>query len=617
MVNQQRRQPVGADLTGDGCSFRVWAPDSRRVSVIVDGRDHPMVPLEDGMFEADVPGVRAGARYGYRLDGAERILPDIASRSQPDGPHGLSEVVDPASFPWTDGSWRGPDLDRMVIQEIHIGTFTPEGTWAAAAEKLPLLREAGIDAIELMPVNGFFGGFGWGYDGVQWFAPAGIYGRPDDLKAFIDRAHALGMAVILDVVYNHLGPEGEYFHAFSKKYFSTRYENEWGEPLNFDDDGAEGMRRMVIANAAYWIGEFHFDGLRFDATQQIFDATKPHVVAEAAAAARAAAGDRRIFLVAENTPQDPAMVAPAEAGGLALDALWNEDFQRAARIVVTGQRDAYYSDLAGTAFELVNALRRGFLYQGQRSGWEKQPRGGPTAGLDPACFVSFIENHDQCANSLRGDRLAKMGDPSMLRAVTALMMLGPQTPMLFQGQEWGSTRPFTYFADFTGDLAKAVRNGRQSFLEQFPCVKANQILDPCDERTFRGCVLDWTERDRNVHWLAFHRDLARLRRGDPVIARRGRDGMDGSTPFPTIGALRLAAPDGDDRLLIVNTGIDLKVPTIPDPLFSAGPGVGWRILFTTDAHEYGGRGTVPPWTEEGWNIPGRSTVLLAPDRGGN
>lgn len=615
MQTTRRRMALGAEPLADGgATFRVHAPESRAVTVETGGRSVPMTAVGDGLFEAAVPDVPVGATYGFRLDGGDRVLPDLASRRQPDGPHGLSALVDPDAFAWTDADWRGPDVASMVIQEIHIGTFTPEGTWLAAAERLHLLRETGIDAVEIMPANDFCGGFGWGYDGVFWFAPAHLFGTPDDLRAFVDRAHGLGIAVVLDVVYNHLGPEGQFFGAYARSYFSTRYENEWGEPLNFDDEGREGMRRIVVENAAYWIREFHMDGLRFDATQQIFDASTPHVVAEAAAAARAAANGRRLFLVAENTPQDTLTLAPAGTpGGLALDAMWNEDFQRAARIVVTGQRDAYYSDLEGTAAELVGALRRGFLYQGQRSGWEKQPRGRSTAGLSADRFVAFIENHDQCANSLRGDRLARMGDPAMLRAVTALLLLGPQIPMLFQGQEWGSTRPFTYFADFDGALAAAVWTGRQDFLEQFPCVRSSRILNPCDRATFEGCRLDWDERARNTHWLALHRDLIAIRRSDVTLTARGAHGLDSATPWPEIGALRFAGATADeDRLLIVNTGIDRKVPTVPDPLFAAGYDRGWDLVISTDAHEYGGRGVVPPWSEDGWIFPGRSAVLLKP-----
>lgn len=608
----QRRMSLGAEPHAGGVSFRVHAPEHGVVAVVVDGVDHAMRRGEDGLWEAFVEGARAGARYGFRLDRADRLLPDLASRWQPDGPHGLSAVVDPDGFRWTDADWRGPDLHGLVIQEIHLGTFTDEGTCAAAIEKLPLLREVGIDCIELMPVNDFAADFGWGYDGVLWFAPFRGYGTPDELKRLVDRAHALGIAVLMDVVYNHLGPEGQYFADFSSDYFSTRYENEWGDPLNFDDAGSDALRRLAVENAAYWVREYHVDGLRFDATQQIYDETRPHIVAAMAAAARRAAEGRRLFLVAENTPQDVATLAPADLGGRDLDGMWNEDFQRAARIAVTGQRDAYYSDLEGTAAELVGALRHGFLYQGQRSGWENQPRGSLTAGIAPERFVSFVENHDQIANSLRGDRLARMGDPAMLRAVTALLLLGPQTPLLFQGQEFGSTAPFTYFVGFTGDLAASVRQGRQAFLEQFPAIRQEPILDPCDLATFRGCVLDWSERARHPHWLALHRDLIALRRSDPVLRLQGRNGMSTAAPREPIGMLRLHGGPGDgDRLLVVNTGIDWKPRTVTDPIVATPDGKPWRTLWTSDALVYGGRGAVPVDGDDGWTFPGRSAVLLA------
>ncbi|WP_181705202.1 malto-oligosyltrehalose trehalohydrolase [Chthonobacter rhizosphaerae] len=599
----------GSLLAGGGAAFRLFAPDHPSATVVVDGRDTRLDPEGDGWFSGRVPDARAGSRYGFRLGAGPDLVPDVASRHQPDGPHGLSALLDHDAFPWTDAGWTGVALDDAVILEIHIGTFTPDGTYRAAADKLPLLKEAGITVVELMPVNDFPGRFGWGYDGVGWFAPVAVYGEPDDLKAFVDRAHALGLAVILDVVYNHLGPDGQMHRRYAESHFSRRYENEWGDPLNFDDDGSAGMRALVVESAAAWIRDYHLDGLRFDATQQIFDASPVHVVAEAAAACRIAAGGRELILVAENTPQDVAVIKPADAGGQALDGLWNEDFQRAARIAATGERDAYYSDLSGSAAELVAALRWGFLYHGQRSAWDKAPRGSWAFGTDLKRFVAFLENHDQVANSRTGDRLARIADRSLLRALTTLLLLSPQTPMLFQGQEFGSTRPFVFFCDHGGDLGQAVRAGRKGFLDQFPAVRHDAIPDPCAEATWRSCVLDWSERERNSAALALHRDLLALRRADPVFRRPLELAV--STPVPDLALMRWFGDDGD-RLLVLNLGPGRTVETLPDPLSAPRPGRPWRMIFSSDDDVYDGRGAVPALDADGvWWLPGRSAVVLA------
>lgn len=610
-----RRMPLGAEPLGglDGASFRVWAPDHDRVAVRVDGIDTHLDAEGDGWFARTVPGVRIGARYGFLLGDDETPLPDPASRSQPDGPHGLSELVDPDAFAWTDDAWPGLGLAGQVIQEIHVGTFTPEGTWRAAAEKLPLLVAVGISIVEMMPVATFPGRFGWGYDGVGLFAPTAQYGRPDDLKAFVDRAHALGMGVVLDVVYNHLGPDGQYLDRFGKAIFSATYENEWGDPLNFDGPGSAGVRRFFVENAAYWIREFHFDGLRFDATQQVFDASRPHILADCARAARAAAGDRRLFLTGENTPQDRRVIAPAETGGFEFDTIWNEDFQRAARVALTGEALAYYADHRGSAAELAAATAYGFLYQGQRSGWEKKPRGTPLGDLPLARIVTFLENHDQVANSVTAERLATLCDPALLRALTALLLLGPQTPMLFQGQEFASTRPFPYFADFSGDLGRAVAEGRAGFMAQFPGATPDRLRDPTDPETFRAAVLDWSERDARPEWVALHRDLIRLRRTDPVVAAQADPGILASTPFPDLVALRFLAaePTTGDRLLLVNLGERIEAGTVPDPLFATWTDGEWEERFTTEDGLYGGAGGGPTYHADGWSIPARAAVLLA------
>lgn len=599
----------GAQLTDAGCSFRVWAPDHERVSVVVDGHRHGLRRGADGTHHVEVAGVRAGARYGFAFGDDERVLPDPASRFQPDGPHEASAVVDPSAFAWTDGDWRGVSLPGQVLMEIHIGTFTEAGTYAAAAERLADLAETGVTVVEVMPVNEFPGRFGWGYDGVGLYAPTRLYGEPDDLRRFVDRAHALGLGVILDVVYNHLGPDGAYLPQFGKAIFHDR-RNDWGDVLNFDEGDSAPVRRFFVDNAAYWIREFHFDGLRLDATQEIHDASPVHVIAEIAAAARAAAGDRSIILVAENEPQNNVLLAPPDAGGCGLDALWNDDFHHSAHVALTGRREAYYSDYSGSAREIADSLAFGFLMQGQRSSWQKNPRGTPVLRTEPMRFVSFLENHDQVANSADGRRLAQLAQPARLRALTAVMLLGPQTPMLWQGQEFGASPPFLFFADHGGAVGEGARKGRKEFLTQFPSLVDATIDDPTREETFRRCILDWSERDRNAAWHALHRDLLRLRREDAVLRLQGSAGVLASSDGDVALVRLLGEEAADDRLLVLNLGVD-TAPPVSTPLIAPPDRAGWRLLWSSEDPLYGGAGTAANVFEAGWVIPGNAALLFA------
>ena len=353
--------------------------------------------------------------YRFRLGDAPERFPDPASRFQPFGPHGPSQIVDASAFSWNDASWTGVSIERQVLYEMHVGTFTEEGTWLSAIEQLPALADLGITTIEMMPVAEFAGRHGWGYDGVDLFAPSHLYGVPDDLRRFVDAAHGHGIAVILDVVYNHLGPDGNFLRQFAPAYFSSRYGTEWGEAINYDDDAAP-VREFMTANAAYWIDEFHLDGLRLDATQQMFDASATHVLADIARHARAAAPERSIILVAENEPQDVRLLRPHEEGGFGFDALWNDDFHHAAFVAATGHREAYYKDYFGTPQEWLSLAKWGFLYQGQWYSWQKGRRGTPTRGLGPCRFITFLENHDQIANTPtgRGERTHQSASPGHL-----------------------------------------------------------------------------------------------------------------------------------------------------------------------------------------------------------
>ncbi|MFN2565521.1 MAG: malto-oligosyltrehalose trehalohydrolase [Gemmatimonadaceae bacterium] len=644
--SSRRRLPIGAECSADGAvHFRVWAPRPSRVEVVL--YDAAARPVPDtttfeltaeggGYFSGVVPDASVGSLYRYRLD-RRYAVPDPASRFQPDGPHGSSQIIDPDAFSWTDDVWRGIRLEGAVLYELHVGTFTAEGTWAAAAAQLPELADTGITCVEVMPVAEFPGRFGWGYDGVDLYAPTRLYGHPDDFRRFVDAAHGAGVAVILDVVYNHLGPDGNYLKEFSDHYFSKKHKTEWGEAFNFDAEHSAPVREFITANACYWVDEFHVDGLRLDATQSIFDDSDEHILTQIADAMRAAAGDRSVLLVGENEPQNTALIRPRSAGGCGLDALWNDDFHHTALVALTGKTEAYYSDYRATPQEFVSIAKHSYLYQGQYYRWQKKRRGTPTFGIAPARFVNFIENHDQLANSAVGARTTSLTSPGRHRAMTALLLLGPQTPMLFQGQEFAASTPFLFFADHVPEIAKEVRKGRADFLAQFPNVALGEVRsrlpDPADPATFARCKLNFAERERHADAYALHRDLLRLRRGDPVIRAQAAHGIDGAVLGPDAFVIRFFSDGGrDDRLLVVNLGRTLRLDPAPEPLLAPPPGAAWAILWTSDSPRYGGTGTpaleadrvMQGERREGstepkslksepvWHLPGECAVLLAP-----
>jgi maltooligosyltrehalose trehalohydrolase len=618
-----RRLPIGAEPTrGGGASFRVWAPRRRHVWVVIeassgDTRTEPLRSDDDGYFSALIDDVPVGSLYHYRLADDERLYPDPASRFQPSGPHGPSQLVDPSAFQWTDGKWAGVTLLGQILYEMHVGTFTREGTWAAAAAELPRLAELGVSVLEVMPVADFPGAFGWGYDGVNLFAPTRLYGSPDDFRYFVDSAHAMGIAVILDVVYNHFGPDGNYLAQFAHEYFTDRYENEWGDAINFDGPGSGPVREFILANAGYWIDEFHLDGLRLDATQQIFDASEEHITAAIVRRVRQAAHPRHSIVVAENEPQDVRLIRKTSDDGFGVDCLWNDDFHHTAVVALTGRREAYYSPYYGTPQELISTTKRAFLYQGQWYNWQRQGRGTPTFGLPHEAFVSYIENHDQVANSGRGTRLRQLSSPGRYRAITTLLLVGPATPMLFQGQEYGSTRPFVYFADHEPDLARAIAQGRAKFLSQFPSLAEpemqRQLADPSDAASFEASKLDSGEMRADREVYALHRDLIRLRRGDPVLALQGAAGIDGAVLGDSALVIRFFSAAGeDDHLLLMNLGAAWELEVSPEPLLAPPAGRVWQTLWSSEDPRYGGSGTPTVCHEGGWWLPAESAVLLAP-----
>jgi maltooligosyltrehalose trehalohydrolase len=631
MTATVRRMPMGAEVVGrGGVHFRVWAPTREKVEVVLaqseqDQEDQPETyPLKadkKGYFAGLVPQAASGRLYRFRLDEEAELYPDPASRFQSKGVHGPSEIIDPDTFTWNDQDWPGinqNDPRGQVIYEMHIGTFTKEGTWAAASQQLEELSSIGITVLEIMPVAAFPGRFGWGYDGVDLFAPTHLYGRPDDMRQFVNQAHARRIGVILDVVYNHLGPDGNFLKEFSPYYFSAKYSSEWGESFNFDDEQAAEVREFILSNAVYWVKEFHLDGLRLDATQQIFDDSEEHIIAALARRLREAAHPRSAYIVGENEPQDVKLLHPPERGGYGLDALWNDDFHHTAKVGLTGRADAYYHDYRGRAQEFISAMKYGFLYQGQWYSWQKNSRGTPSLGLAPGRLIHFLQNHDQIANSASGRRAHFLSSPSRFRVMTAIMLLAPQTPMLFQGQEYMSSKPFFYFADQETEIALLIAKGRGEFLSQFrslglPEMQA-RLPEPDDPMTFVMCKLDHHERETHPEAYALHKDLLRLRREDTVFQHVRKTGrIDGAVFGSDAFVIRFFGETaGDDRLLLINLNRDLLISPSPEPLLAPPEQADWAILWNSEDPRYGGD-SLPPWPKEGnWLLIGESAVLLYP-----
>jgi maltooligosyltrehalose trehalohydrolase len=639
----ERRLPVGAELHHDHAHFRVWAPRCSRVAIEIEiehgegsiERSEALEPEVDGYWSALVRGVSERARYRYRLDDDPTPYPDPASRYQPLGPHGPSELVDPTRFQWTDKDFRGPRPSEAVIYEMHIGTFTREGTWRSAVRHLKELAELGITVIEMMPIADFPGRFGWGYDGVNLFAPYHEYGAPDDLRYFIDRAHAHGIAVILDVVYNHLGPDGNYLPRFAPEIFSYRDETKWGNAINFDGPGAEPNRVFFRSNAKYWIEEHHFDGLRIDATQAIFDISKghfsdgQHILYAIAKEVRKAAGHRTSLVIGENEPQNVGLLRPSDPREVGFDALWNDDFHHSMLVALTGRNEAYRVDHHGSSQELLSAAKHGFLFQGQRNAWQSRPHGTSTLGIPSSAFVTYLENHDQIANSEQGHRIHQQTSASKLRAATALLLLGPGTPMLFQGQEFLASSPFVFFADHETQLAEKVRKGRHESLLQFASIRLPEVApylpDPADEHWFERCKLDHSERDRPIHThhLEMIRRLLSIRHHDSVLNGIERYGIDGAVldsagsagnwPRGPAFLLRYDATTPDqDRLVIVNLGGSGYFESIAEPLMAPPRGYRWIHLFSSEDPDWGGRGSVSFEQEDGIHLTAECTMLLGP-----
>ena len=619
----KRRYPIGAELIDQNRThFRVWAPKAKRLDVVLElsaAKDvprtfHPLRGEEGGYFSGSAPA-GAGRRYRFRVDGGEHFFPDPASRFQPEGPHGSSCIVDPTTFRWSDAEWRGRQLKGQILYEMHVGTFTPEGTWRAAAEQLPELARIGITVIEMMPIADFPGEFGWGYDGVDLFAPTRLYGTPDDLRSFIDRAHALDLAVILDVVYNHFGPDGNYLAVYSSDYLTRENENDWGDSVNFDGPNSEPVREFFITNGRYWIEEYHFDGFRFDATQSIFDKSDEYIIGAIGRAARLAAGRRSLILIAENEAQETKLVRARSEGGDDLDGLLNDDLHHTAVVALTGRNEAYYTDYLGSPQEFISAAKYGYLFQGQPYSWQEAPRGTPTFGAPPEAFVAFIENHDQVSNTARGERLRFETSPGRYRAMTALLLLGPWTPLLFQGQEFGSSKRFMFFTDVgDGDMREAICKGRFKFLAQFPALANEEVQkdlpSPSDPDVFARSKLDVSERETNREFYALHVDLMKLRREDARFREQIPGGLDGAVLGQASFVLRYFASDHDDRLLVLNFGRCQRLVPVPEPLLAPPLGFEWETIWTSESPRYGGPGAVTVATQDRWLLPAEAAVAL-------
>ena len=621
MSQAERCYPIGAELVGKNQThFRLWAPKARQVDVVLEDRTEakpkscPLTAELDGYFSG-VAKAGAGTRYRFRVNKAKNFYPDPASRFQPDGPHGSSCIVDPTKFRWSDTQWSGLKLNGQIFYEMHIGTFTKEGTWRAAAEQLPELARIGITVIEMMPVAEFPGRFGWGYDGVDFFAPSHLYGTPDDLRAFIDRAHSLGLGVILDVVYNHFGPDGNYLGIYSDDYLTGGKEHEWGDVINFDGPNSGPVREFFITNGRYWIEEFHFDGFRFDATHAIHDRSREYIIGAVGRAAREAAGSRSIILVAENDLQESKMTRPQDEGGDDLDAMWNDDFHHSAMVAMTGENVGYFSDYSGKPQEFISAAKHGFLYQGQALSWRQVLRGTPTFGVATEAFVCFIENHDQIANTGRGDRPRFQTSPGRYRAITALLLLGPWTPLLFQGQEFSASSPFLFFAD-VGDAAvrDSIRKGRAELLAPFLSLSEEETFGslpaPDDPEAFLRCKLNFSEREKHRELYDLYIDLLKLRRQDSCFRLQDFKGIDGAVLGPTSFVFRYFSGGNDDRLLLVNLGKHQILHPASEPLLAPPPGCEWETLWTSDSPRYGGAGTLATANPEQWVLPAETAVVL-------
>jgi 1,4-alpha-glucan branching enzyme/maltooligosyltrehalose trehalohydrolase len=579
--------PFGAQQLDHGVRFRIWAPDCKYVSLCLEGpRVHREIPLKrdpNGWCEIVVDDAGPGTRYRYRIDDGLQV-PDPASRFQPDDLHGASEVIDPRAFPWQTAAWQGLLWGETVLYELHVGTFTPQGTYQGVIDRLDHLVDLGVTAIELMPVADFPGRRDWGYNGAALFAPDASYGRPEDLKALIDAAHGRGLMVFLDVVYNHFGPEGNYLHTYASRFFDHDRHTPWGAAISFDRPGSRDVRDFFIHNALYWIQEYRIDGLRFDAVHAIEDRSMPDILEELAETVHQRIGsDRHVHLVLENDDNKARYLSRTKDNRPQwYVAQWNDDIHHAYHVLLTGENSGYYADYADASAHLLGrCLAEGFAYQGDPSPFrDGAVRGELSAHLPPTAFVDFIQNHDQVGNRAFGDRISQLTSPEAMEAATAILLLAPAPPMLFMGQEWAARQPFLFFCDLGEDLSDSVRDGRRREFASFPEFQdpaaRQRIPDPTIEETFRKCLLDWADLEVSPHreTLAYHRDLLAIRRSEIVPRLDGIQGHAGRAEIWGPGGMLVEWKLGDGSLLslVANMG---AAEAAPPPRLPQG-----RLIFT-------------------------------------
>jgi maltooligosyltrehalose trehalohydrolase len=610
-MSNKHSMPFGAEVLSDGSvRFRLWAPSATSVNLCLENGQrgaYPLLPLENGWFERIAPEAQVGSLYRFQIDHKAEV-PDPASRFQPYDVHGPSEVIAPEGFAWGDQNWRGRPWEEAVIYELHVGAFKMEGSFRAVEERLAYLRDLGVTALELMPVADFPGARNWGYDGVLPFAPDSSYGRPNDLKRLVDAAHEKGLMIFLDVVYNHFGPEGNYLHLYAPHFFTNRHRTPWGDAINFDGPESRVVRDFFIHNALYWLEEYHFDGLRLDAVHAIVDDSQPDILTELAQTVRERFGTQRfVHLVLENVDNAAHYLSPEPTGAIRLyNAQWNDDIHHCFHVLLTGESDGYYSDYSPDPMpHLCRCLTEGFAYQGDYSEFHREKRGEPSAELPSTAFVSFLQNHDQVGNRPFGDRIVQFARQQGLKAAMEILLLAPQPPLLFMGEEFGAYTPFLYFCDFRGDLAAAVREGRRNefaSFAQFSSPEARECIpDPNAESTYLKSKLDWEALRGREHaeWLRLYRELLAIRQskvvphlGEPAATRcatsRGpQRWLSVNWIFHNEVTLQLHANLGDEHLTIA-----LRNPGTP--FYSSSPEAAAALQY----------GSLPPWSVV-WMLRGK------------
>lgn len=587
----QNRYPIrtqGADVVGDEVRYRTWAPGKGDVAVVIYDsagavvRTVPLAEEPDGYFGGTDERGRAGDLYKYRFGGNE--WPDPASRFNPGGVHGPSQVVDPLGHQWHADKWMCPALSELILYELHIGTFTPDGTFRGAMEKLDHVANLGANAIEIMPVAEFPGARNWGYDGVLLYAPARVYGSPNDLRALVAAAHERGLAVMLDVVYNHLGPDGNYLGAYSRDYFNSAHKTSWGDAFNFE---LKPVRDFFLENPGYWQREFHIDGFRLDATHAIFDTSEKHFLAEVAERVHSLGG----FVTVEDERNEPHLLLPPQRGGLGLDASWADDFHHVVRVMLTGAREGYYRSYEGTPDELAATLRDGWLLHGEER--ERRSATGPNecAELPPEQFIFCITNHDQIGNQAFGGRLHQIVAPAAFRAASALLCLAPYTPLIFMGQEWATSAPFQFFTDHEAELGRQVTEGRREEFSGFalfrdPVVRET-IPDPQSEATFLSSKIRWEELNQEAHaaTLRLYRELLRLRQTLPALQDRRRVNWQVSELADGIVQIVFGKAGSDQCLVLIDLIGGHDAPLIGDGE--------WQLVLSTNETRFGSEEAAP------------------------